>query len=360
MANLHKIQNMRNQPVRTDKIVAGSRVEFAMAAEEVQEFFDGEIGPTMTEQLEVGIFKIIETTTGTPPSVSIGVTPDQKDALNGANSPDASNPLATVGDLVGYDEQVTRLIFVDKNRTDTYTENGSIDRPFKTIAGAVGVAVAGSTIVVLGGDYSEAVTLPNNVNLFGFGVGITSITGNLATGSQNCHLRDFSLHGDIAINGKSSVMNVYCTGTVTTAADCQTWNFTIKPSSAAAKALVSSGGLVTFDVCTLESSGNVETVDHTAGKLVFNSVQLNGDEATKPVVKSTGGMLVVETSFVVNAGGGDSVSCDNGASTSPNAIIDSIIAGNVEAGTAATIAADIYGTGQVNGSAIVPKVTGSN
>ena len=359
MANLHSIQNMRNQAVRTDKIVAGTRVEFAMDGDEVQDFYDNEIGPTMTQQLEVGIFAIIATTTGTPPSVSIGVTPDQKDALNGASSPDASNPFATVGDIVGYAEQITRLLYVDANRSDTYVEVGSIERPFKTIAAAAAVAVARTTIVLMGGVYAESVTLSNGVNLFGFGVGVTSITGNITTGTSNCHLRDFNVTGDMLIQGTSSVMNVYCVGTVTITADSQTWNFTIKPT-AVNKALISSGGLVSFDVSTLESSGDVNTIDHTAGKLVFNSTQLNGNEATKAVVKSTGGMLVVETSFVVNSGGGDSIDCDNGATTSPNAIIDTIIAGNVEAGAAATIAADIYGTGVVNGSAIVPKVTGSN
>lgn len=173
--NLYKVWNTSQlQPIRTDKIVTGTIVAFNMAPDEVIDVFESERGPTMELQLDTGKLKIIETTPGqTPPSVSIGVTPDQKDALNNANSPSAANPLATVADLQGYKEPVTTTLWVDKNRQDTYMPDGSIERPFKSINTAlVAAATAESTygnavIVVMPGTYAETLTITDKVHIVG-------------------------------------------------------------------------------------------------------------------------------------------------------------------------------------------------
>jgi hypothetical protein len=361
--NLFKIWNTsKNQSVRTDKIVTGENVSFNLAGDEVIDVFESERGPTMMDQIETGLLKIIETTPGqTPPSVSIGVTPDQKDALNAANSPSDTNPLATMADLHGYDEQITKIVYVDGNRTDTYTAKGSIEKPFKTIGAAVAWATThpGSVIKAAPGTYAENVLLPNLVSLHGEGIGYTQINGTLQTGTQNVTLRDFGVTGLLTIAGTAVVTDVYATGGAVIQADCQSFNFTIKPGAGVA-ALQSSGGLVTFDACSLESAGNVNTVLHTAGKLVLQSCQINGNEITKAVVKSTGGMLVAQLAFVVNSGGGNAIECDNGATTAPNALVDTLVGGNVICGTAATIVDAVYGSGTATGTVILAPITGSH
>jgi hypothetical protein len=60
----------------------------------------------------------------------------------------------------------TQIIYVDKNRTDVYTPDGSFDRPFLTIMEAVNVvATIGAdeyyTIEIANGIYAENIILEN-------------------------------------------------------------------------------------------------------------------------------------------------------------------------------------------------------
>lgn len=168
--NLYKIWNVnQTQSLRTDKIVGAQIVEFSMQADEVIDVYESERGPTMMNQLEVGVLNIVETTPGqTPPSVSIGVTPDQKDALNGAAGPDASNAFATMADVHGWDNNVlANVIWVTKGGHDT-TGDGTITKPFLTITkAAVEDAGAGNVILVLPGTYAETIDVTDKVHVVG-------------------------------------------------------------------------------------------------------------------------------------------------------------------------------------------------
>ena len=83
------------------------------------------------------------------------------------------------------------ILRVDKNRADTYTENGSEARPFKTIAAAVAYAETLTpsynnpvAIVIAPGEYAEAVTVKyHGIHLYGFGQYVTRIlrAGNCLT-----------------------------------------------------------------------------------------------------------------------------------------------------------------------------------
>jgi len=57
------------------------------------------------------------------------------------------------------------IVYVDGSRTDTYTENGSIAYPYKTIMAAITASSAGDTIHVYPGTYTEDLTLKPSVNL---------------------------------------------------------------------------------------------------------------------------------------------------------------------------------------------------
>ena len=54
--NLYEIRNMMAQTMKTDKYVTGQIVEFNVVADEVINVYQSEIGPTMQNQLDNGIF----------------------------------------------------------------------------------------------------------------------------------------------------------------------------------------------------------------------------------------------------------------------------------------------------------------
>src|SRR5208282_1498819 len=75
----------------------------------------------------------------------------------------------------------TKILWVDNNRTDSYTQSGSVIAPFKTIMGAVNQIIANAdnptyqyVIQINPGIYLETVDLSNpainNITLLGYGV----------------------------------------------------------------------------------------------------------------------------------------------------------------------------------------------
>jgi hypothetical protein len=56
-------------------------------------------------------------------------------------------------------------IYVDRNRTDTYTQNGALLTPYKTIQAALNVANNDTTIMIAPGAYREHITVPDKDSL---------------------------------------------------------------------------------------------------------------------------------------------------------------------------------------------------
>lgn len=92
--------------------------------------------------------------------------------------------------------KTSHVLWVDKYRTDTYTENGSVGKPYKTIMAAVtyiqNTAVAGQdwTVKIMTGQYAENVILEHsNINMIGFeGIGVVGIvptSGNSIQSTTN-------------------------------------------------------------------------------------------------------------------------------------------------------------------------------
>jgi hypothetical protein len=87
----------------------------------------------------------------------------------------------------------TTLVYVDKGRTDTYTENGSEERPFKTINAAITYVEAEqmyATIVLLVGNYNENIILNGNYNILGNNAVGTVINGNVTLTSNSLGTMD--------------------------------------------------------------------------------------------------------------------------------------------------------------------------
>jgi len=63
----------------------------------------------------------------------------------------------------GGDIPVTKIYYVDASRSDSYTEDGSLNKPYKTILSANAVVSAGDMIYVLPGNYSNNITAVQGV-----------------------------------------------------------------------------------------------------------------------------------------------------------------------------------------------------
>lgn len=96
------------------------------------------------------------------------------DSING--KPNSS--VESIDEAVALQNQVTKTLYVDGNRTDTYTEKGSITKPFKTIQSAINQIITNNdndtfayAIKIASGTYTENVLLEDlklyNVHLIG-------------------------------------------------------------------------------------------------------------------------------------------------------------------------------------------------
>lgn len=362
MATTFSIKNNLNQVIQSLVRDGEEFVSKRISPREIFSVAEADISPVMTSQIQNGILTIIEVfDPGEGVPMPNGITDEQKAAVSGANEPSASNPFATMADVSPSFEHASTAVYVDNNRVDVYVQDGTVERPYKTIAAAT-VAVAAkpeTVIVVYPGTYTEDVVLPNSISLVG--IGYVRIQGTLTTGTTDNTLRNLGIYGNITINGMSNVDTVFCTGMVTINDDCQSHGFIIRTSGNVALVCnCTAGQTVTFNNCTIKTEGDFNTIQHSGGLLVLNTAELLGNSATNAVVVSTGGTFVTQLGFALNTGGGNAIECNNGASTVPNMIVDTLIQGNIEAGSASMVADAVYGSGVVNGTALLTPVTGSN
>lgn len=245
------------------------------------------------------------------------------------------------------------FVYVDKNRTDTYVEDGSPGQPYKTIAAATAAITGPATIYVGEGTYNENVVLPNDVSLWGIGIGKTTINGNITTGtSPNCTMQNFASTGNIDINCTSAAQNIYTTGSVDVSQDLDAFNFTI--DSATGTALTVTGGQVVFGSNSIRSADAI-AIDQAGGELILTSVKVENASATLPTIESdTSNIKVLQTS-IVNTGGGPAFDLDNGATAlDPNVLADVIYYGTGTLGSATTI---IEGAHDLSGTVRIPSGT---
>ncbi|MCK9369810.1 DUF1565 domain-containing protein [Candidatus Dojkabacteria bacterium] len=168
------------------------------------------------------------------------------------------------------DTQVTSVVYVDGNRSDVYTETGSILKPFLTITDALAVAPAGGIIKVaaMSGGYTEDVTLPDGVSLLGEG-DVVTITGDFVTGSAGpINIKNVSFAGTaktVTINCPASFIDCYSYNRVICNAVVQAYNFHLTPAAGVTALTMNAGGLFQNNLCTIASTGAVPTINGTGG-----------------------------------------------------------------------------------------------
>jgi hypothetical protein len=238
---------------------------------------------------------------------------------------------------VNGDDIVTNTVYVDGNRTDEYTENGSMFYPYKTLA-AFATARASDTLPLsvhmAPATYTESadITLPNvpltvygnnstisasghtitisNPNLARYNLFTTAnvVYNNFATGAR-CAMYGGGITGNITVNSYAEFIQCQLNGGTVT---------------------VGSTGQCVVSVCS-PTSKFVST-----GILMFNGININTGYAGY-LVTSTAGFFSSANSIIYNtstnaAAGG--ISCDNGAAiTAPNMIVNTSV---ITAGGGAT------------------------
>jgi hypothetical protein len=232
-------------------------------------------------------------------------------------------------------ENNTTDIYVDGNRADTYTANGSYNYPFKTINEAIAVANNKDTIKVKTATYTEDCVFPAGVSLKGDKLVGTIISGDVTfeSGGTPITILNIDFTGDsktVTINGTAVVRDSYSYNPIVIGGHVTTNNFDINTSDDVPAITVDTTGHLTF------TSGGITTtlnraIHHITGSLVLSNAQLQTSDATKEVLYSEGGTVKINFSSFINAGGGVAVDTTNNdaIAANPNVISSLRASGNV-------------------------------
>lgn len=244
-------------------------------------------------------------------------------------------------------KEVTTVLWVDSNRTDSYVETGSVVKPFKTLAAAQAVVEAGDTVNLAPGTYDGAgMTMPDGVSVIGDGYAAVqnAITFGTDTTSQIVLENvNFINKGDVVINNTVDVKNLKFDGSLTFNSDLVVgYNVDIN-TDVAKSALTVTGKKTVIDLITVTQSADQLSLDHSAGTVVFSTSKFVGTRAGA-VANSSGGNI--ETSFTsfTNNGAGLALNIDNSAlADAPNKLYDTIHSGGIETNDAVTIVEGVNG-----------------
>lgn len=256
--------------------------------------------------------------------------------------------------------QITKIIYVDKNRTDSYIADGSIHKPFLTINEATSIATVNSLIKVTHGTYTENVTLPNGVSIEGYASNHTIIDGNLTTtASTNMSIRYIQITGNntVTLNAPVDFSDCFINGAViVNNIVTQCYNLHITPSISGVVPLTINGASAKHQhfLSTLSATGDTNCVIVNNGTLIFDVVQCS-NSGTNECFISYDGQSIILNSWIINTGGGSAINIDNGANTVlPNAVSNIFAVGNIVCGTANTIIEGKYNiTGSLSGTALI-------
>jgi len=236
-------------------------------------------------------------------------------------------------------------IYIDGNRVDEYTPDGSINRPFKTISSSLSSITKASSLHIAASTYTEdsAVTLPNYpIVSYGNGSTITYTNGLTV---QNPNFTRYDLNtigtttfssssiGRVLINGGSVTGNITVNG-LTDIKSCSLLGGTIT---------VNSNGQFLAIVCTITSqiTGN--------GYILIENNNINATKSTPLVTSTTGGKLIIANCIITNLGTGGGVLCNNGATTVPNLITNNAISVASGAPVACGTSVTIYSRNTIGG-----------
>lgn len=280
---------------------------------------------------------------------------------NSTSGLEAAEVQAAIDEIVSLQSQVIANIEIDGNRTDSYIEDGSEIRPFKTLGAAITAmsasSAAGFSVNIAYATYTESgdLTLPNKpITVYGNNSIISNsghtitipnpyfIRYNLFTNS-NVVYDNFSAGARCIVQGGGIVGNVTINSYVEMTM-CQLSGGTVS---------VGATGQLFVTICSPTS------VFTSAGVLFMERVNINTGKHSNYLIESTAGFLSVSNSLLTNLYEGGCISCNNGATTTPNILANNYIiayAGNaLNLGTAAVAYSKNFIVGAVSGGVgIIP------
>jgi len=250
------------------------------------------------------------------------------------------------------------VLYVNPARADIYQPTGSVNMPFKSISAAINAAAAGDTISLAPFIYYENVFLPDGVSIFGTETTFTVINGDVRTGSYVSAISNLTVNGSMTTFGDTDLNVIAINGNLIVNGHLDTIELNLTSSVGAALTINSSVGTdeVNLPYANITTTDGSSCIIQHGGLARVTFAFLNNNSATSPCFLSDGGTLRTITSNYLNAGGGLSISADNGATAmNPNVLADQVVRGNVVLGNAYTILETIHFAGPyiISGSQIV-------
>lgn len=203
----------------------------------------------------------------------------------------------------------TTAIYVDAGRVDSYTADGSIIRPFKTIQEAIDASEDNDTIFISPGSFTEDLTIDKAVVLFSYGS--VTITGSMTITKPAQLYNIASIVGKITIENDSTtvpvgIINCYC--------------------------------LNRADDYSIYMAAGVSN-----SALLLRDTTCYNISATKACLHSSRGIVLINNCVFLNLGGGNSIYCVNDGNSDgtwilqyANQIKNISVNGNLNCGAAYT------------------------
>lgn len=256
---------------------------------------------------------------------------------------------------------VTKTLYVDGNRVDSYIENGSITKPFKTIQAAIAVASGNVLINAAPSEYSGDIDLGAHVvGIRGSGINATFFTGNITAGDRAHSLDEFRIKstGSLTITDNIFARNLHlqCAVIVSGAGFLDGSNIYTAPNSGVVPLTVSSTGGVMLNEGSIVAQGNVSAINQSSGTIVLFHSYAKNNSLTTPTINSSGGVLGIIDASVYNIGFGVAINMDNGGSAlAANSLNGLVCSGNIVCGSATTYVEGLnfVGFGALSGSALI-------
>ncbi|MDD5699068.1 MAG: hypothetical protein PHH77_10675 [Victivallaceae bacterium] len=244
----------------------------------------------------------------------------------------------------------TTVIYIDGNRTDEYTEDGSIAYPYKTIAAATAAHQEPVSYFIAKGTYAETAEINLYTDSVVYGA-YSSILGLAINIGEGCYVHNLMFYNtvNVAVNGNSPMFH-YCRFMGATLNLDGSTDFDGCYISSAATFNVTMA--VAYSLRAFNSS--IHTAISAACCMYFNDCGFSVS-STGYAVASTGGLLSMVTCLVYNLSTGGGISCNNGANgiTTYNFLVSVATNKDIACGTAVSIIGGDVQYASLTGAAIV-------
>jgi hypothetical protein len=255
------------------------------------------------------------------------------------------------------DIKTTTLRYVDCNRIDVYSPDGTVAKPFKSITSCIDYMSGSYCILVMPGTYNEDVYIDDNCVLMGLGQTSTIIHGNLTASNVEVGIKDITVNGNVSLlSAQAYVSNFKCEGTVTNSGGFYGNNITLNSNAVATNSpLIISNGVINLVGVKGFCSGDYPNIRITGGNFAMHSFAIDGNQTTRAVIEATGGIVNLFSGSIINAQGPIALDLNNNPLLqNPNGLFSVTINGgtSVECNNSYTIIDGVYG-GSVNGSKLL-------